>query len=156
MASKVWKIPVHYREDTYLDKVIKEKFSTCLMNDSKWVKLISTFVMNVNIIKECRVHPIWENDSKSIRRLVFDENTSYNFDYYNTAMESMISGNPTGWYAYKEIEWLDFSKTVISNTKNQIITEQNLELIKSKIEKIGQFYLELSNDNLRLYAYLRK
>ena len=83
------------------------------------------------------------------------ENIEYGFDYYADAMESMISGTPVGWYAYKEIEWLDFPKIVTDNAGRNVI-EQDIASINKLICKLGQFYLELTNDNLRLYAYLKK
>lgn len=147
---------VHYREDDYLDKLIKANFPTALMNSSKWVRLITTLVNNSSEIKECRVKPIWD-DEAPIRRLLIQEDVQFGFNFYENAMESMVSGAPTGWYAYKEIEWLDFPKLITSfdQKMKHITQEQNLNLIKSRIEESGQFHLLLTSNNLRLYAYLR-
>jgi hypothetical protein len=147
---------LHDREGAYLNKLIKKKFTTSFMSNKKWIKLITALVENSLEIKECKVKPIWD-DELPTRQLLIDEDIQFGFDFYDSSMESMISGNPKGWYAYKEIEWLDFPRIVISYDKKRtaITEEQNLELIKSKIEEIGQFHMELTNDNLRLYAYLR-
>ena len=104
--------PNNYRDGNYLDELIQQKFSTSLMSDSKWVKLIAALVANHMEVSACLVKPIWDEENPS-RRLLFDENTHYNFDYYTSAMESMVSGKPRGWYAYKEIEWLDFPRLVV-------------------------------------------
>jgi hypothetical protein len=145
-----------YRKDIYLDKIIEKDFSTTLMNDSKWVKLIATLIKNSVHIKECRVKPIWDDTSK--RKLLVDENKQFEIDFYKNSMESMVSGNPKGWYAYKEIEWLDFPKFIEADLENEISnhTEQDLLLIKSIIEEAGSFFMETSDSNLRLYAYVRK
>jgi hypothetical protein len=144
------------RDDIYLDKIIRKEFSASLMNNKKWVKLISILVENAGLIKECRVKLIWENQNET-RFLRIDEFFQYNFDFYDTAMEAMITGKPAGWYAYKEIEWLDFPRFVISTDKRNVQTsvEQNLALIKTKIEQIGQFHFDCTPNNLRISAYLR-
>ncbi len=144
-------MPVHYREDSYLDKIIQQKFSASFMSNSKWVKLITALVDNWQEIKECLVKPIWDDEPPS-RRLLLDEHTHYNFDYYDAAMEAMISGKPRGWYAYREIEWLDFPR-LVSVQNGKPAASQNLETISQIIGALGQFVIELTTDNLRLYAY---
>lgn len=146
-------VPTHFREDQYLDKLIQQKFSVSLMSNSKWVKLIAAIVANVDIVKECLVKPIWE-EQEPTRHLLFDENTYYDFDYYASAVESMVSGNPRGWYAYKEIEWLDFPRFITMKEKVLPVT-QDLEAIELLLSEVGQFQLELTEENLRLYAYLK-
>jgi hypothetical protein len=86
--------------------------------------------------------------------LQFDEHTHYDFDYYASAMEAMVSGKPTGWYAYKEIEWLDFPGLVTTKGK-AASASQDLEAIKLLLINVGQFQLELKQGRLRLYAYLK-
>lgn len=142
-----YQLPVHHRDDAYLREVIREKFSTSLMSDSKWVKLLDALVANVAEVKLCLVKPIWEETAPH-RQLWIDEPTRYNFDYYATAMEAMVSGKPRGWYAYKEIEWLDFPRIV-----NATGATQDLEAIKHILDSAGQFALNSTPDNLRLYAY---
>ena len=144
---------VHERSDEYLDKIIQERFSTALMSNSKWVKLVSALVDNSPEIKECKVKPIWD-DTEPYRRLLLDENTKYGINFYDTAMEAMVSGKPTGWYAYKEIEWLDFP-SMTSGNSGKHLTQQNLQFIKTVIDNLGQYKTELTGDNLRLYAYFK-
>ncbi|MBB4600850.1 hypothetical protein HNQ93_001789 [Hymenobacter luteus] len=67
-------------------------------------------------------------------------------------MESMVTGVPalSGWCAYKEIEWLDFPRSI----HNDQSKEQDIISIRRKVEEVGQFQIELSNDRLRLYSYI--
>ena len=148
-----YSMPTHYREDSYLKEFIQQNFTTSLMSNSKWVKLLATLVVNHTEIKQCLVKPIWDKLPPT-RELLFDENTSYNFDYYATAIESMVSGKPRGWYAYKEIEWLDFPRS-ITNCKTETTATQDLEVIQKILDEAGQFALERTSENIRLYAYFR-
>lgn len=106
------------------------------MSTSKWVKLLAALVDNWFEIKECLVKPLWDEGNPA-RRLLLNEHTQYDFDYYATAMESMVSGTPRGWYAYKEIEWLDFPRLILTKEKAPPTT-QNLETIKRVIDELGQ------------------
>ena len=144
-------------EHPKIDKIIVDNHLTPVMNNKKWVKVIKALVDNFQEIKECQVKLIWEKDN-NLRRLKIQEFISYNFDYYDTSMEAMISGNPKGWYDYKEIEWLDFPRKAITyeNLKTNIAVEQNLELIKDILGKIGIIETKIGKDNLRLFAYLRR
>ena len=138
------------RDDAALDKVILSANLHPLMSNAKWVKLITTLVENWSLVQECKVKLIWE-DKSVYRRLAIDEHTSYQFNYYASAMEAMIIGSPRlGWAAYKEIEWLDFPR--FSSDK---AVSQDLIAIQQKIEAVGKFQMDLSPDNLRLYAYQR-
>jgi len=143
----------HHREESYLEELIRDEFSVLLMSNSKWVKLIAALIANWQEVNQCLVKPIWD-DKPPFRRLLFDEHTHYNFDYYAAAMEAMVSDKPRGWYAYKEIEWLDFPRQLTINTAAPDAV-QNLELIKQIIDGIGEYFIELTPNNLRLYAYLK-
>ncbi len=138
------------RDDETLDKVILTAQLRPLMSNAKWVKLLTILVANWQLVQECKVKLIWE-DASVEQWLHIEEETTYNFDYYASAMEAMIVGIPRlGWVAYKEIEWLDFPKFL----RNKV-GAQDLEAIRCQIEKIGEFQLVMMSDNLRLYAYLR-
>jgi hypothetical protein len=143
----------HHREERYLEELIRDKFSVSLMSNSKWVKLIAALVENYAEVKECLVKPIWD-DQQPFRQLLIDDTTTYDHDYYNSAMEGMVSDKPRGWYAYKEIEWLDFPRQLTNKTDSPAAV-QNLELINQLIDGAGKYFVELTPDNLRLYAYLK-
>jgi hypothetical protein len=63
-------------------------------------------------------------------------------------MEAMISGNPRGFYEYKEIEWLDFPKQI------NAVETQDLDHIQQIINTLGEFRIDIDQDNLRLWAYV--
>jgi hypothetical protein len=114
------------------------------------VKLLTTLVAQWPLVQACQVKLIWE-DARNERWLHLNEHTSYQFDYYASAMEAMISGKPNlNWTAYKEIEWLDFPRYFSPKT-----AEQDLSAIQRQLEAVGEFRLEASPDQLRLYAYHR-
>ncbi len=129
----------HHLERAKVDSTIKHRFSASFMSDSKWVKLLKALTEIGDSVRSCKVKLIWDD---SLRDLRIDSNLSYKFDFYAHSMEAMISGYPTGFYDYKELEWIEFSHQ-----------EQDIEKIGSCIKSIGQFELEKTADGLRLYAY---
>lgn len=135
------------REDRYLDQIIIERGLTGNLNNTKWVKLIDIMVTHHSLIKECQVKLIWEEEYTG-RMLLINEDIDYRLDYYDQAMEAMITGGPSGWYAYREIEWLSFPRYPTSQPG-----EQNLEVIKVVLDSIGQIPFVLTNDVLQLDAY---
>ena len=138
------------RDDEALDKYIQTARLQPLLSNAKWVKLLDALVKNWPAIHACTVKLIWEEASGE-RRLLFDEDTSYGFNYYAHAMEAIITGSPRlGWAAYKEIEWMDFPRF-----PKGAAGEQDLGRWQQQLALIGQFKMEESPDNLRLYMYRR-
>jgi hypothetical protein len=138
------------RDEEALDKLIVTAQLQPLLSNTKWVKLLTTLVAKWPLVQACQVKLIWE-DSSNERWLHLDEHTSYQFNYYASAMEAMISGKPNlNWTAYKEIEWLTFPRFFSPK-----VIEQDLAAIQRQLEAVGQFRLENSPDQLRLYAYHR-
>ncbi|MCC2546437.1 hypothetical protein LJY25_08270 [Hymenobacter sp. BT175] len=135
------------RDDEALDKLILATGLQPLMNNAKWVKLLTLLVQQWHLLRECKVKLIWEGPDVE-RWLLLDEDTSYGLDYYDTAVEALISGQPRGWYAYKEIEWLELLPAPDGKT-------QHLDLLQQEIDQLGQFRVERFMDKLRLYAYHR-
>ena len=113
-------------------------FSSSFMNDSKWVKLLCALSENDVVIEDSSVKLIWDDETREI----YIDDISYEFDFYEHSMESMISGYPKGWYDYKEIEWIDIKSD-----------EQNMDKIIHLLKSIGQFETELMDGGLRLYGY---
>lgn len=138
------------REEEALDKLILAAQLQPFLSNAKWVKLLTTLVAQWPLVQACQVKLIWEDGSNE-RWLKLDEHTSYQFNYYASAMEAMITGKPqVGWAAYSEIEWLDFPRFFSPRA-----VEQDLSAIERQLETVGQFRLEASADHLRLYAYHR-
>jgi hypothetical protein len=138
------------RNEEALDKLILAAQLQPLLSNAKWVKLLTILVAQWPLVQACQVKLIWE-DTRNERWLHLHEHTSYQFNYYASAMEAMISGKPQlGWAAYKEIEWLDFPRFFSPKA-----AEQDLLAIQRQLEAVGQFRLETSPNQLRLYAYHR-
>jgi hypothetical protein len=135
------------RDDEFLDRVISKRRLIGYLNNAKWVKLLHVLVANYDLVKECQVKLIWE-DKPTGRLLRIDEHTEYQFDYYDQAMEAMITGKPHGWWAYREIEWLEFPRYLTEESG-----EQNLTAIQLALAPVGQFPLVLTDNSLRIEAY---
>lgn len=124
------------REKT--EKIVNS-FASSFMNDAKWVKLLEALSSTENLVRHSKVKLVWDDE---LRDIGIDDDISYDFDFYDHAMEAMISGYPRGWYSYKEIEWIEFPSD-----------DQDVEEIEKAIKKVGKFQLETINGNLRLYGY---
>lgn len=135
------------REDKYLDRIISERGLIGNLNNAKWVKLLDSMVAHHGLVKECQVKLVWE-EAYSGRVLLINENTNYQFDYYDHAMEAMITGGPSGWFAYREIEYLSFPRYLTGQPG-----EQDLAGIEVALASIGQIPLVLTTSALRLDAY---
>lgn len=135
------------RSDEFLNRVIAKRGLVGYLNNAKWVKLLHTLVAHYALIKECQVKLIWEEDYTD-RLLRIDEHTEYLFDYYDQAMEAMITGEPHGWWAYREIEWLEFPCYTAAQSE-----EQDLAAIQAALASIGQLPLVLTEESLKLEAY---
>ncbi|NQZ06910.1 MAG: hypothetical protein HRT35_07085 [Algicola sp.] len=77
-------------------------FASPLMSNAKWVKLLGVLSSIKGINCKATVKLVWDENPRDLR---IDDELEYNFDYYAQSMEAMISGYPSGWYDYKEIEW---------------------------------------------------
>lgn len=130
--------------DYMMKSIEKEisKFSQHLMSNAKWVKLIDHLVNNMDEIKKIQFKRVQDD---RIGELYLDENSSFEFDYWQTAFEGINSFG--GWLQYKEIEYLSFPEKVDSKT------EQDLEKISTIIQTIGEFYLESDKNELKLICY---
>ena len=133
--------------DEELNKIINKKYSSSLMNDSKWVKLIQTLVNNHGLIGKCQAKLIYDD---KIRALIIDEDALFNFDFYAHSVEAMITHVTGGWTLYKEIEWISFPRIYYQNDQS---LNQDVEKISEIIHKIGQFNDELTDEYYRIYGY---
>ena len=126
-----------------IEKIILEKYTGSFMNNSKWVKLIQKIVENFDVIKNCSVKLIYD---ENVRLLNITGNEQYDLDFYSNSMEGMLT-NPIvpGWTVYKEIEWISFP----SDTE----VVQDILKIKQQIETLGKFNDELTDNYYRIYAY---
>ena len=132
----------------YDEQKIKEidnaisKFSQPLMSNSKWVKLIEQIVDNADEIKKILFKKVQNN---KIGELYLDSGSIFEFDYWQTGFEGNNSFND--WLEYREIEYLIFPKVIDSQTN------QDLDRIFTLIKEVGEFYLELDENELKLVCY---
>ena len=132
----------------YDEQKIKEidsaisKFSQPLMSNSKWLKLIEQIVDNADEIKKILFKKV-QNDK--IGELYLDSGSIFEFDYWQTGFEGNNSFND--WLEYREIEYLIFPKVIDSQTN------LDLDRIFTLIKEVGEFYLELDENELKLVCY---
>jgi len=123
------------------DKVIKKSFSAAYMNNTKWYKLIEKLTDNFETVY-LNYKLIYNN---SVKGHHFDT-----ADFEPFFLEPIL---------YKEIEWIEIpsnyeSWVSTSNRKaGKKLYHQDLNEIKSEIDKIGNFELDVQEDKIRLYAY---
>ena len=114
-------------------------FDVSLMSNTKWVKLLNALTkLNLNNAVTT-VKLIWDSEVRSFR---LDSDIEFNFDYYPSSVESLISGYPKGFYDYKEIEWLNINTSA-----------SNLKLIDDSLSEIGQFCVNKSTRSIQVFAY---
>ena len=147
-----------HNNDKVLDRLIDSGFVSSSMNDAKWVRLLDALTENEDLILECHAKLVWDQE---LRHFAIDGITHYQFDYWEHAVEALISGTPRGWYAYKEIEWIDFPAHSVQHFNPSKVNastrevNQDLDAIARTINQAGQFDVEQNINNLRLYAYRR-
>jgi hypothetical protein len=142
-------LPGHHPhvDDLALDRLLA-RFDATLMSNAKWVRLLEALTAPPDIVTHCNAKLVWDDLLRSFRIT----GAQYRFDYYDHAVETLISGAPSGWYQYREIEWIAFPRLC---TLSEIPREQDLGAIRSRIERVGRFELRDDPDELRLYAYRR-
>lgn len=119
------------------------KFSQHLMSNSKWVKLINALIDNAAYLKLIGFKKVQNSD---VGKLYLSEDTLFGYDFWEAGFEGHNSLG--GWLTFKEIEYLVFPKIVTS--ENDV---QDLNQIKSIIEKVGQFDIEMNDDELKMICY---
>lgn len=123
-----------------IDKIIKKKYSSNFMSNSKWVKLIELLVKNYKLFDVCNVKLIYDD---KIRELLIEGNETFDFDYYKDSMEGMVTKPITpGWVLYKEIEWVSFP-----------FEKSNIDKLQKLINQLGEFRSDLTADYFRVFAY---
>ena len=136
-------IEIYQKIDKEIDKAIS-KFSQHLMSNSKWIKLISKLAENSEKILKIEFKKVHTDKTGE---LYIDTKTSYEFDYWQNGFEGNNSFG--GWLTFKEIEYLEFPKSVDIKKK----LEQDLSFIEEVIKSVGEFSLESNEDRLLLNCY---
>jgi hypothetical protein len=115
----------------------QQQFTGRHMSNAKWVKLL-TALSQIEGIGSCEAKLIWSDE---IRRFHL-ENIHQDYDFYATKVEGLISGQPKGFYAYKEIEWLRFEHA-----------SEMLDKIEKALKNVGKFSLKSENGALVFLCY---
>ncbi len=125
-----------------IDEIIKNNYSGSYLNNTKWYKLIDELTKNFE--------EIYIN-----YKLVYDDIVEgYLFDSVDSEPYFLEP------IKYKEIEWIEFKNeySYLLNRDNKkagkTIYKQDTRLIKSVIDKIGEFRVDIFSDKIRLYAYI--
>lgn len=118
------------------------KFSQPLMSNSKWVRLIEQIVVHSDEIRKIEFKKI---HSERIGELYLNEESIFEFDYWQTGFEANNSFNEC--LEYREIEYLIFPKVISPNTN------QDLKRISDIIKNAGEFDLEFNENELKLICY---
>jgi len=136
---------IRYNEqaEREVEKAIS-RFSQHFMSNSKWVRLIDKLVENAHKAKKVQFKKI-QNDQ--IGDLYLNSDTTFGFHYWQNGFEGHNSLG--GWLPYKEIEYLLFPRIVDKADE----VEQDLEQISEVINSVGQFMLEISDEELKLICY---
>ena len=135
------------RHEEQIDREIEKavsRFSQHLMSNSKWVRLINKLVENADKVLKIEFKKVQQNQ---IGELYIDEDTAFEFDYWQIGFEG--NNSLGGWLLFKEIEYLVFPKTI--NLDKQI--KQDLEQIEAVIKSAGKFFVETDEKGLKLVCY---
>ena len=131
------------QSDREIEKAIS-KFSRPLMSNSKWVRLVDKLVENADKILRIEFKKVQQDQ---IGELFIDEDTTFEFDYWQNGFEGCNSLG--GWLTFKEIEYIVFPRVVDSGKQ----LEQDLKLIETLINAVGHFDLEIDIDKIKLTCY---
>jgi len=139
MDSRLHNI-VNYKSKN-VDQLIKERFTSSFMNNTKWVKMINTLTYKLD--------KLYLN-----YKLIYD-------DVIEGSLFDMADAEPyfVEPIVYKEIEWIEFPNEyegwVNENNRKagRKIINQDIEKIKLELEKLGQYDLEFYDNKIRLYGY---
>ncbi|SEQ05511.1 hypothetical protein SAMN04488097_1163 [Epilithonimonas lactis] len=112
------------------------------MSNSKWVRLIEQIVVHSDEIRRIEFKKI---QSERIGELYLNEESIFEFDYWQTGFEANNSFNEC--LEYREIEYLIFPKVISPDTN------QDLNRISAIIKNVGEFDLESNENELKLLCY---
>ncbi len=121
-----------------LDRLIGQ-YSGSFMSNVKWVKLLDVLSSIEGLNCKASVKLVWDDKPRDFR---LDDEIEFKFDYYESAMEAMITGYPNGWYDYKEIEWLKIT------AKEELLRKITLAMCD-----VGKFETRLKPNEIILFAY---
>jgi hypothetical protein len=139
MDSRLYNI-VNYKTQN-AEQLIQDRFTASFMSNTKWVKLIN--------ILTYKLDKVFLN-----YKLIYDEVIEGSL--FNMADTEPYFIEPI---LYKEVEWIEFPNEYedwinLNNLKaGKHKVKQNIDEIKSALDKQGIFDLELYDGKIRLFGY---
>ncbi|WP_324027832.1 hypothetical protein QSV08_07765 [Maribacter sp. BPC-D8] len=131
-----------------------DMFSGQFMNNSKWTKLFKELSNNSIETKKCLIKSVFDT---ILREIEIPNADNFNESFSKTGTNDNITfGGPC---AFKEIEQIIFPQEWTSDRQMRDqklepkIYNQNITNIKSIIDSVGKFEMEINNENLIIYAY---
>jgi len=124
-----------------IEKIINENYKVSFMNNSKWEKLLNNLTEEFDSIF-IRYKLIVGTE---IKEVLFND-----VDFKPFFIEPIL---------YKEIEWIEFPKSVLyiqnKRISRQVISESQLDIekIENAINRTGIFEMEKMHGTLRLFGY---
>lgn len=128
-------------------------FSGSYMNNAKWKRLFQALSNNKVIVKKCLLQDVLDD---VLREIEIPGDIDFNKTFNITGINDVMTGGPG---EFITIEKVIFPATWTISRINQeealspFVYNQDLANIKSIIESIGQFELELDANQLILYGY---
>ena len=128
-------------------------FSGSYMNNAKWKRLFQALSKNKVTVKKCLLQDIFDD---VLREIEIPGEIDFNKTFNRTGINDIMIG---GQGEFDTIEKVIFpatwtvSRTNQEETLSPFLYNQDIVNIKSIIESIGQFELELEANQLILYGY---
>ncbi|MFH4966562.1 hypothetical protein V8G61_00040 [Gaetbulibacter sp. M240] len=131
-----------------------EMFSGSFMNNSKWTKLFIGLSNNLTEIKKCYIKSVFDD---ILREIKIPKTDNFNDSFSKTGIkDNILTGGPC---EFKEIEQIIFPYEWKSDRqmRDQKLEpkkfNQNIDKIKIMTDSIGEFEMEIDNENLIIYGY---
>jgi hypothetical protein len=130
-----------------------EKFTGQFMSDSKWTKLFKILSENQILIKRCLIKDVLED-----KMWLLEIPNIHDFaDVFNEkGFNDIVIGGPS---TFKQIEWIEFPHqwTISRKMRTQVLEplmyQQDLLLIKTQLDSLGQLKIEFTNEKLIILGY---
>lgn len=118
-----------------------------LMSDAKWRKLFGVIAQNSRHVSSATWKII--NETSPVQGWLPSA-----ADIWDSAVDGCLNGP----IDFKMIEWIEIPRTVPFRPYDKAplsYRTQNIEVLAMEIEALGQFPLEWSGENIRIYGYRR-
>ena len=124
-----------------IDEYVRSHYSSSLMSDTKWIKLLST------------IGDAFEEEVHSIYKTIHSEEV-HKYSFYSA--DEQFFAEPL---TYKEVEWIEFpteyNDYLNSNNRKSglAVYSQDVGIMLTLVNSIGFFDTVMKDKSLRVYAY---